>query len=246
MTTTAKINAKGTKGTGITEDLANRLMLGDKIVAVVELVVEAAHNKRNGDQSVDLSLLTVEPAPDSMTIEHVRELARSFYYERQLADHGPTLDDSIEPKVADVLAAGQRHRPHPYMASTLSTDDNAVCEICGTVETAVVHAERTRLVDPFLVEVPTQLEEDEEGNETEAHTFDGLTPDDTCTICDQDADADIHSTPGDPYDLIHASGRAHDTVCGLMATGGKTLTTQVDLDKVTCLSCVVDEPQPAA
>ena len=152
MTTTAKIAARGTNGTGITEEMAARLHdnLGEKVLAVVELVVEASGEKRNGDESVALSILTVEPAPDHMTVDHLRELARSFYYERQLATEGPTLDgDDIEPKVADVLAAGQRHTPHPYLASTLSTDDNAPCDVCGHLEAAPVHADRARLVDPF-------------------------------------------------------------------------------------------------
>jgi hypothetical protein len=153
MTTTAKITAKGTSGTGITEDLAKRChdQLGRKILAVVELVAETRSEKRNGDESVSLSILTVEPAPNTMTEDHLRELARSFYYERQLAESGPTLDGPDEPSVDDVLAAGAKHQPHPYLASTLSVDDNAVCDVCGQHEGASVHADRAAFVDPFAV-----------------------------------------------------------------------------------------------
>ena len=160
MTTTAKIASKGTSNTGITEDLAKRChdQLGRKVLAVVELVAEARAEKRNGDESVSLSILTIEPAPNSTTEEHLRNLARSFHYERQLAaGEAPTLDyenGSTEPNVADVLAAGARHEPHPYISSSLAIDDSElgpVCDICGQHEGAAVHADRTALNDPFAV-----------------------------------------------------------------------------------------------
>lgn len=142
MTTTAKISSKGTNGTGITEDLASTLHnnLGRKVLAVVELVAEARSEKRNGDESVTLSILTVEPAPNTATENHLRELARSFHYERQLADGQLQIEtgDDLEPKVADVLAAGAGHLPHPYLASGLSIDEGA-CDVCGLLEDAPVH-----------------------------------------------------------------------------------------------------------
>lgn len=153
MTTTAKITSKGTSGTGITEDLAKRChdRLGHKVLAVVELVAETRSEKRNGDESVTLSILTVEPAPNSDTEDHLRDLARSFYYERALEEHGPTLDGGDEPSVDQVLAAGAKHQPHPYIASTLAVEDDAVCDVCGQIEAAAVHADRTGLDDPFTV-----------------------------------------------------------------------------------------------
>lgn len=161
--TTAKIAAKGTKSTGITEDIAKRLhdSLGKTVVAIVEITSEARTEKKSGDEEVKLALGMIEVAPNGMTEDHLRELARSFHYERQLADGQPTLDgDDIEPKVSDVLAAGQQYRPHPYLASTLSTDDNAVCDVCGQHEGATVHAERKGLDDPFAV--PDPADEDTE------------------------------------------------------------------------------------
>lgn len=156
MTTTATIKAKGCSSTGITEELAKRChdQLGRKVLAVVELQASSRTENRDGDEKVSLEILTIEPAPDSTTESHLRELARSFYYERQLAEgQAPTLEygDSPEPDLEAVLAAGEKHRPHPYIASTLAVDDNAVCDVCGHIESAAVHADRTALDDPFTV-----------------------------------------------------------------------------------------------
>lgn len=153
MTTTAKIASKGCNGTGITEDLAQTLhnQLGRKVLAVVELVAETRSEKRNGDESVSLSILTVEPAPNGITEDHLRELARSFHYERQLADGQLQIEtgDDIEPKVADVLAAGDRFRPHPFLPAD-AANDNGICEVCGVVKDATtLHSDRTALDDPF-------------------------------------------------------------------------------------------------
>lgn len=150
MTTTAKIAAKGCTNTGLTEAHAKTLhdQLGKTIIAIVEITSEARTETKAGDEQVKLSIGMIEVAPD-IAEDHVRELARSFHYERRLAEDGPTLteDDGPEPKVTDVLAAGARHRPHPYLASTLSTDDNAVCDVCGQHEAAAVHSTQDTLPD---------------------------------------------------------------------------------------------------
>lgn len=153
MTTTASIATKGTQSTGITEEIAKRLHdnLGKTILVIAEITSEARTENKAGDEKVKLSLGMIEVAPDGLAADHVRELARSFHYERQLADGQPTLDDDIEPKVSDVLEHGAQFRPHPYLASTLSTDDNPVCDVCGHHEGAAVHAERETLPDPFAV-----------------------------------------------------------------------------------------------
>ena len=157
MTTTAKIAAKGTKSTGLTEDIAKTLhdQLGKTIVAIVEISSEARTEKKSGDEEVKLAIGMLEVAPDGLAADHVRELARSFHYERQLKDGQMAIDDDIEPKVADVLEAGQRFQPHPYLASTLSTDDSdqgPVCDVCGQHEGATVHADRAALDDPFATD----------------------------------------------------------------------------------------------
>ena len=171
MTTTASIATKGTKDTGITETLASKLHdnLGKKLLCVVELVAETRTEKRNGDEKVVLSILTIEPAPNNDTEDHLRELARSFHYERRVEIEGGQAHipgTEIEPKVTEVLAAGAKHRPHPYLASTLSTDDNAVCDVCGTIETMPVHTDGARLADPFTVNVNDE-DLDDEGTDSD-------------------------------------------------------------------------------
>ncbi|WP_435744951.1 hypothetical protein [Nocardioides sp. SYSU DS0663] len=119
MTTTAKIAAKGCTNTGLTEDLAKRLhdQLGKTIVAVVELTAETRTENKAGDETVVLSINTIEVAPNSLTEDHLRDLARAFHYERKLAEDGPQLlepGDGPEPRVADVLQFGR---------SVITTDD---------------------------------------------------------------------------------------------------------------------------
>lgn len=152
MSTTAKINARGCTGTGITEDIAKDLHdhLGSTIIIVAELTSENRTENRKGDEKVNLVLNNIEVAPDGMAAEHVRELSRSFHYERKLAqDSGQgtipgTLGDGVEPKVSEVLEAGQRHRPHPFIPDD-AAKDNPICDVCGKTETARVHdaAQRT-------------------------------------------------------------------------------------------------------
>ncbi|WP_085894219.1 hypothetical protein [Nocardioides sp. PD653] len=204
MTTTAKIAAKGCQSTGITEDLAETLHnnLGRKVLAVVELVSEARSEKRSGDESVVLSILTVEPAPNADTENHLRELARSFHYERQLADGQLTIQtgDDIEPKVNDVLAAGAKHRPHPYLASTLSTDDTEhgpVCDVCGLLETAAVH-QQDRDRDDADEPLP---DPDDEADVDEALEDEDSCPHPGCELTaehDGDHDPELRTVP-DPF-----------------------------------------------
>lgn len=163
MTTTGTIKAKGLANTGITEQHLARIQLGDTVLAVVELVADAYTETRDGDDKVAFNVLTIEPAPNQATIDHLRNLTRSFFYERQLADGQLQIDtgDDIEPKVADVLAAGRQHEPHPYLTSQLAVDDNPVCDICGQVEDTPVHqATKHTVTDPF--QVPDDEPDDEQ------------------------------------------------------------------------------------
>lgn len=174
-TTTATIKAKGCNATGITEELAKRChdRLGRKVLAVVELQADSRTENSAGDESVTLRILTVEPAPNAQTEDHLRELARSFHYERQLAEGAaPTLPlGGAEPDVESVLAAGAKHRPHPYLASTLSTDDNAICDVCGQHEGATVHADMSALatVDD---ELDDQLDNEDQDEDEAAAAID--------------------------------------------------------------------------
>jgi hypothetical protein len=112
MTTTAQIAAKGCSGTGITEELAKAYhdQLGKTGVAVVEFVADARSEQRSGDESVKISILTIEPAPTKETEDHLRNLAAAFHYERKLTEDGPQLlepGDGPAPKVSDVLQHGK-------------------------------------------------------------------------------------------------------------------------------------------
>jgi hypothetical protein len=148
MSTTAKIASKGTKGTGITEELASTLHdnLGKTIVAVVEITAETRSENRKGDETVGLSIGTIEVAPDGMAADHVRELARSFHYERKLADGTadqtlPMPGDSPEPQVSEVLAAGKALEPHDF--DPIPGDEDH-CDICGNAENDIRHDAQVR------------------------------------------------------------------------------------------------------
>ncbi|CAI9417249.1 hypothetical protein [Nocardioides sp. T2.26MG-1] len=207
MTTTAKINAATGSGSGIAPDLARTLhdQLGKTITAVVSLRSESRGEKLNGDETVSLAITDLVVIPDDQgAAEHVREIAHVVTYNRKLAENGPTLPldgDSPEPKVEDVLAAGARHRPHGYIASTLSTDDDAICDICGLLQTAPIHSTQGTLPDPFTIP-------DDDGDDP-THGGDGPDPDDsayephdfiddgngTCLECDQPETSAIHTEP---------------------------------------------------
>lgn len=173
MSTTATIKSKGCNATGITEDIAKRChdQLGRKVLAVVELQADSRTENTNGDESVSLKILTIEPSPNAQTDDHLRELARSFYYERQLAEgQAPSLPlagEASEPDVETVLAAGAKHRPHPYLSSNLSVEDDAICDVCGQLEDAPAHRDQSALGDPFATpqDADSDLDEDEVADE---------------------------------------------------------------------------------
>lgn len=206
--TTAKINAKGLDGTGFTEELAGDLFnkVGTHLMAVVDLqVVDRKGPNLKGKRGIELVIGEIEIAPNETVAEHLRELNRSFYYERQLAGgQAPTLPlagEGAEPDVETVLAAGAKHRHHPYLASTLSLDDNAICDVCGQIEAASVHSELTAL-EPAADQ---ELEDEDEDTESDAdeHDEDELATaiDDAYDDTDQDADEDEPVSSGvyDPF-----------------------------------------------
>lgn len=189
MTTTAKIAAKGTKGTGITEQLAAALHdnLGKTVLAVVELRSESRGENLKGDETVHLAIQTLEVIPEDVgAAEHVRELAKVAHYNRKLAEDGPKLPvpgDDIEPKVADVLAAGAALAPHVYLP--VQEDDNEVCDICGDDEDDPRHA--ADLLDP---------EHTEEEHEDLAHQH----PDEEEPPADDDPTVREPVSIGSPFD----------------------------------------------
>ncbi|WP_154402722.1 hypothetical protein [Nocardioides speluncae] len=112
--TTAKIRAKGLESTGVTEEIANQMFtqVGRHFMAIVEMRVEEPHGPNaEGKRRVDLILTQVEPCNDDNLDSHLRELCRGLHYNRKLHDADQQLEidtqDDIEPKVADVIAAGK-------------------------------------------------------------------------------------------------------------------------------------------
>jgi len=149
--TTATINAKGLDATGITEEIAADLFhkVGTHLIAIVDLQVVDKHGPNvKGKRKVTLSIDGIEPALDKNVAEHLRELTRTMYFNRQVDQ---PLDGGEERTVDDVLAAGKKHEPHPYLASGLAIDDDAICDVCGQHEGAAVHADRDQVSDPFAV-----------------------------------------------------------------------------------------------
>lgn len=147
--TIAKIRAKGLDATGVTEEIASKMYRtkGSSWMVIAEVKVVEIHEKADGQRRVDLSLEIVEPALDPALEDHLRELTRGLYYNRGIQEGQLAIEDSLAPSVEEAIAAGARHRPHPYMASTLSTEDTPVCDVCGLLEDVALHNMPT--VSPF-------------------------------------------------------------------------------------------------
>lgn len=160
MSVTATINAKGTNGTGITEDLVKLLhdSLGKGIVAVVEIRSESRAEDLKGNEKVNLVIQTIEPAQDGEAEAYLRKFQRSLYQQRRVMSEGETLDiktgDDLEPKVADVLAAGAALVPHDF---EVDPDEPDKCTVCGGDDYADIH--QTDQDDPE----PDESQGDEEG-----------------------------------------------------------------------------------
>ncbi len=170
MTTTAQIAAKGCQNTGITEEIAKRLhdQLGKTVVAIVELTADSRTENRDGDEKVKLNIGIIEVAPEGAAAEHLREMARLFHYERQLADGQPTLDgdDGPEPTVAQVLEHGAKFGPHPFLPVD-AADDDGICDVCGQLQGAAAHAEHSTIPDPFAIPDPDHDAEDQADSDPE-------------------------------------------------------------------------------
>lgn len=172
---TGTLNAKKLGGTGITENILRRHHHDEGGTLVIVAAVSVASIKKNtkdGTGSVSYVIDDLEVAPTTAgAADYCRDLIKSFHYERKLTEDGPDLElGGPAPKVADVLAAGAKHQPHPYLASTLSVDDDAVCDVCGQQEPAAVHADRDQLDDPFAIPDDQDDEHTEDGDDGSTDT----------------------------------------------------------------------------
>lgn len=252
---TAKIRAKGLDATGVTEQLAAEMYRnkGRHYMVIAEVKVDETHEKADGNRKVDLVLTLVEPATDSALEEHLRELTRVGYLNRQQSDGQLAIDQSLgaERTVADVLSSGGKFKPHPFIVVDASVE-NPICDVCGGIEASAVHSRQDVLDDAV-------------DEEDEPHEFTPYGDLDACRLCgrlehddpgihvsdapnvdkptDEPTEDDVAAAaePVDPYVHVHAKGGSlpgEETICALHATIGKSLHTHDDHDQVTCPDCL--------
>lgn len=200
---TAQMKSKGLDATGVTEEIARDLYnrLGSHMMFIVEGRVDARTEGTDGSHKVQLTLTMVEPATDDTLDDHLRELARTLHFNRAIDTDQPMLDggDGINPKVGDVIAAGHRHRPHPFLPVD-AADDNGICDVCGLIDAAGVHSTQDFLPDvdddedsseePYVDTEGDFDDYDADPEHQGPHAYDAG-PDDACQ-CGRPFEADIH------------------------------------------------------
>lgn len=152
--THGNINSKGLDGTGITEELVSEHFsrVGSHMMAIVDLqVVDRSGPNIKGKRKVTYVIDGIEPAVDEAMAEHLRELQRTAYLNRQKSGAQRTIDQELdaeggEPTVDAVVAAGAAHRPHPFLPVDV-TEDNPICDVCGLIESASRHSVQDILPD---------------------------------------------------------------------------------------------------
>jgi hypothetical protein len=222
--TTAKIRAKGLDGTGFTEDLAASLFtrVGRHVRAIVDLQVVDKHGPNlDGKRGIELVITQLEVAEDPTVDEHLGDISRAIYTNRNLQGHTGTTTQGQERTVADVVSSGAQHRPHPFLPVDAS-QDNPICDVCGTVEATAVHSTQDVLDSP-----------DDDEPAADDPDVDELT--------DEPSEDELEDPAQDPYDYVHAKGGSlpgEETICALHATIGKNLHTHDDHDQVTCPDCL--------
>ncbi|HEY0889349.1 MAG TPA: hypothetical protein VGE38_07050 [Nocardioides sp.] len=207
--TTAKIRAKGLDGTGFTEDLAARLFnnVGANLKAIIELQVVDKHGPNlDGKRGIELVITQLEVADNIDLEDHLRELTQTLYYNRGLDGHTGTTTEGQERTVADVMASGQHFRPHPFLPVDAS-QDNPICDVCGSVEASAQHSQQDVLDQPDDPENPAEPALDVSGFD-EQNQLDDERAEEAAEAIDE-AYAD-----GDPlFDGPHAYDAGPDDVC---------------------------------
>ena len=196
--THAKIAAKGLAFTGFTEELASELFhkVGTHLMAIVDLqVVDRSGPNVKDKRQVHLIIDGIEPATDDDMAEHLRELSRVGYLNRAHANGTATINSELdnERTVADVMAAGARHRPHPFLPVDASIE-NGICDVCGAIEATAVHSSQGVLSD----------DEDESDDQDDQ--------DDEPDTEDQDDDGDTQGDDGWAYDGPEGTERPVTTI----------------------------------
>lgn len=206
--THASIATKGLDNTGITEDLADELFhkVGSHLMAIVDLqVVDRSGPNVKDKRKVHLIIDGIEPATTEDMAEHLRELSRVGYLNRAHANGTIAINEELknERTVADVMAAGAAHKPHPFLPVDASID-NGICDVCGKLEVVPVHSQQETLPDDDTTE-DLENEHDDEGDDHNGaedehdgpHAYDAG-PDDVCA-CGLPFEDPKHDS-----DLVHA------------------------------------------
>lgn len=152
MDYTATVKTKRCKNTGMTEEIIRRLhgQPGARIMAIVELCVDDAHNKHDAPNHVDFTIEQLVPFPEQRDEDHLRSLTKSAHQARVLNSDDEQLaidtQGDLEPTVEDVIAeretADAADRPHEYLG-----DVKGDCDLCGAPKGNQIHAELEDLPD---------------------------------------------------------------------------------------------------
>jgi hypothetical protein len=125
---TGQINAKKVGGTGITEGILgrhHRAKAGRMVIVANVHVAQTHDNIEDGTGAVNYVIDELEVAPAEAE-EHVRELIRSFQYERALEQDDPTLDldRGNEPTVVHTSADQATSSDEPPIDDPFEVDAN--------------------------------------------------------------------------------------------------------------------------
>lgn len=181
--THAQIASKGLDATGFTEELAAELFhkVGSHLMAIVDLqVVDRSGPNVKDKRKVHLIIDGIEPALNDEMAEHLRELSRVGYLNRAHANGTLAINEQLdgERTVADVMAAGRMHRPHPFLPVDASIE-NGICDVCGTVAATAVHSTQQVLDEPDPEGEETAGPLEEFGDEPETDDQDDEEPEDS-------------------------------------------------------------------
>lgn len=139
MDYTATVKTKRCKNTGMTEEIIRNLhgQPGARVMAIVELCVDDAHNKHDAPNHVDFTIEQLVPFTEDIDDAHLRQLTRSAHQARVLNSDDDQLaidtQDDLEPTVEDVIGerrAQQANESHVFDAPTDGADGDA-CVVCG-------------------------------------------------------------------------------------------------------------------
>lgn len=183
---TATIKTKRCKGTGLTEDIARELHArpGRRIMAIVELKVDDAHNRVDAPDHVDMTIEQIEPAMLPDFEDHLRELTRTVFQNRAL--------QSDEDQLA-IETQGDVSRP-----------------LDQVIEDGKVLVDPD-LEDRLAAAEAAAADDDSDDPAFEPHPFDGREGY-ACAVCDLPEDTGIHTTTDAPQTSDGASVHEEDPV----------------------------------